>query len=189
MAFMFETKNGVYSRAGEQCNFKNPLLTMATRVELRRAYELYAGLTKRYKTIFDVARIEQVSAGDNDDVDSVLHMAKRAEVTWLKAIIHNRKVICADSWALIGGDVSRTLAQVKSLFTIDGVTYVSLRMYPGVMLQVVAGCGPHVFAASNYALYSATTVVHVHPFNSLRMMLLHSRLHMESRAIRFIPIY
>jgi len=190
MAFMLETKNGIYSRAGEHCNFKNPLLSMATRVELRRAYELYAGLTKSHLTIFDVASTEFVSPGQYPYVDLVLHLEREAQITWLNNIIHNRKRITYNSWALVGTSEGRTLAQVEAIFQFEEVTYVALHMYSNLKLQAAAGCGQCcVFAASTCALHSATKLLRVHPFNELRMTLLHSRLHMESQAIRFIPIF
>ena len=186
MAFMFEGKNGVYSRAGERCNFKNPLLSMATRVEMRRAYELYAGLTRSYEMTFEGMVKEEVSPGDHVVVDLVLGSARRAEVTWLGTVHYNRKRMRAGSWVLLGGDVSRTLAEIKSLFQMDGILYVALHMYPALTLQAVEGYCHHVFAMSSYLLHCATVVVHVQPMTTLQMTLLHSRQHSASGTLRFI---
>ena len=82
---------------------------MATRVEMRHAYEIYAGLTRSYETTCLIGVTESVLAGEVDVVDPVLHGARRAEVTWLREIVTNRKRLQAGSWVLLGKDVSRTL--------------------------------------------------------------------------------
>lgn len=187
MAFMFEGKNGVYGRAGELCNFKNPLLSMAARVEMRRAYELYAGLTKIYGPTFEVVATEQVSPGDYAVVDPVLRGARRAEVTWLSAVVLNRKRIHAGSWALLGRDVSRTLARIRSLFQMNGVIYVALHMYLTLTLQAAEGYGHHIFVVPNHSLHSATAVMHVQTLTTLQMTTLHSSRHDASSTTRFIP--
>ena len=159
---------------------------MATRVEMRRAYELYAGLTRSYETTFEVSTTQLVSHGEFAVVDPVLHGARRAEITWLRAIVSNRKRMNVGSWALIGRDASRTLAVVTCLFQLDGVTYVALHMYPALALAAAEGCGKSVFAVSDYALHNAAVVPQVQPLHTLRMALLHSRQHRSSMTTRFI---